>query len=255
MVLNDIILTKQFIKTGVLCFGFFILYGCQNKQKLTAENIIQRSIDAHGGLEKWNSIEALEFDKKTTLFLEDGSIEIATDQHQYFTLRPEVKGSIQDLNYDGMSRFDYKRNSIWVVENDSVRPVEEPSELMKIENSFFAAYYVACKPFDLLNKNSKLSYSEDKEVNGKLCHIVEVSYEGDTSDADKWSYLIDSETFEVLANKVVLKDHTSWVENLRFDTSTGFKFNAHRKSYRLNAQGQKTYLRAEYFYSNFKVTY
>lgn len=255
MDMKDITMIKQILKTGVICFGFFMLTSCQKKQELTAEYILQKSIEAHGGKEKWNSLEAIEFDKKTTLFLEDGSIEKTTDQHQYFTLRPEVKGSIQDLTFDGMSRFDYKNNAIWVVENDSVRPVNDPAELMRLTNSFFAAFHVACKPFDLMNENTLLTYSGEMEIDGKSCHIIDVSYATDGPDADKWSYMIDAETYEVVANKVVLTDHTSWVENLTFDTSTDFKFNAHRKSYRLNSDGEKTYLRAEYFYSNYKVTY
>ncbi|MBT8273402.1 MAG: hypothetical protein KJO77_06330, partial [Bacteroidia bacterium] len=133
--------------------------------------------------------------------------------------------------------------------------VTDPAELMKMTNSFFAAFHVACKPFDLIDENTTLNYSGETEVNGRLCHTIDVSYTNDGPDADKWSYFIDTETFEVIANKVVLTDHTSLIENLTFDTSTDFKFNAHRKSYRLNAEGEKTYLRAEYFYSNFKVTY
>ena len=40
---------------------------------------------------------------------------------------------------------------------------------------------------------------------------------------------------------------------LRFDETVNIKFNAHRKSYRLNDKGEKLYLRAEYFYSNYRV--
>ena len=65
----------------------------------------------------------------------------------------------------------------------------------------------------------------------------------------------NAQTYDLVANKVILSDHTSWIENLTYDTSTGLKFNEKRKSYRLNKQGEKTYLRAEYFYSNYSVTY
>jgi hypothetical protein len=57
----------------------------------------------------------------------------------------------------------------------------------------------------------------------------------------------------MVANKVILKDHTSLVENITFDTSTDFIFNQSRKSYRLNDTGDKIYLRATYFYDNFKT--
>lgn len=253
--MKDIIMTKQILKTGVISFGFFMLFACDQKEAPTAESIMKRSIEAHGGLDTWQAIESLEFDKKTTLFYEDGTIEKASNQHQYFTFRPEVSGSIQDLNIEGVSRFDYKKNLIRIIDNDSVRPVNDPAEIEQLTNSFFAAYHVACKPFDLLNENTILTYSGDRELDGRSCHVIDVSYKGDGPDADKWSYIIDAETYEVKANKVVLADHSSWVENLTFDTSTDFKFNAHRKSYRLNDAGEKTYLRAEYFYSNFKVTY
>jgi len=67
------------------------------------------------------------------------------------------------------------------------------------------------------------------------------------------TYIIDENTFKVVANKMELKDHTSLVENLTYNTSTDFTFNVHRKSYRLNEAGEKTCLRGEYFYSNYEI--
>ena len=59
----------------------------------------------------------------------------------------------------------------------------------------------------------------------------------------------------MIGNKVIIKDHTSLVENNTFDTTTGFIFNQSRKSYRLNDKGDKTYVRATYFYDNFKIEF
>ena len=68
-------------------------------------------------------------------------------------------------------------------------------------------------------------------------------------------YYFDVKTFQMIANKVILQDHTSFVENITFDTTTDFIFNQSRKSYRLNDNGDKTYVRATYFYDNFKTEY
>ena len=45
---------RQYFKTGVIGFGFFIylcviVFSCEQEQKLTAQNIVARSIEAHGG--------------------------------------------------------------------------------------------------------------------------------------------------------------------------------------------------------------
>lgn len=255
MNMRVMIMTKTFLKTGTLCFGFFILSNCQNKQPLTAQFIVEKAVEAHGGLTSWNAIESIEFDKKTTLFFEDGSIEKETNQKQHFTLRPRLKGSFRDLNQSGIVGFDYNGESLWEHENDSVWQVTDLGEMMRFENSFYAAHYVICQPFELLDPKSYLSYKGEVDIAGRTCHVIDVSYDGDTEASDRWSYFIDTETYEVLANKVELTDHTSWIDNLTFDRSTPIKFNAHRKSYRLNSEGEKTYLRAEYWYANYKVSF
>ena len=100
-----------------------------------------------------------------------------------------------------------------------------------------------------------LTYSGDEVFENRKVHIIDVAFEGDKEDADKWSYYLNTETFELVANKVIRPDHTSLIENLTFDRLTDFKFNATRKSYRLLETGEKDYLRADYFYKDFVVKY
>jgi hypothetical protein len=250
------IIIKILFKTKTLRFGFFVLLSftllsCQ--KKLTGLQIIEKSIKAHGGLESWQKIKQLSFDKETTLFNEDGSIELKTEQFQLFQFGTKLFGKIEWQNNGNDISIIYDDEKISKSINDSV--VDSESELVKASNAFWAAYYVACKPFDLISENTKLVLSGEIDFEGKRCYVISVFYKNDEIDADRWSYIIDAESYKVVANKVVLKDHTSWVENLTFDTSTPLIFNAHRKSYRLNEVGEKTYLRAEYFYSNFKVEY
>ena len=244
-------------KTEVLRFGFLMLIclifmGCQDAE-LSAKDIIERSIDAHGGLSNWENIKQLSFDKETTLFKEDGSVELSTDQFQLFQPRPKLFGKIEweDADSDILVMFDQGQVSKTI--NDSI--VQDENELAKARNSFFAAQYVVHQPFALLDEGVMLSLDGIETINEKNAYAISVSYPEDTADSNKWTYYIDAETFLVVANKVVLKDHTSWVENLTYNEDTDFIFNAHRKSYRLNEAGEKTYLRAEYFYSSYSVLY
>jgi len=229
--------TKILFKTKTLRFGFFMLLSfsllsCQ--EKLTGLQIIEKSIEAHGGIESWQKIKQLSFDKETTLFNEDGSVELKTDQFQLFQFGTKLFGKIEWKNNGNDISIIYDDEKISKSINDSV--VDSESELVKASNAFWAAYYVANKPFDLIDENTDLLLTGETNLEGTRCYIVNVSYKNDTTDADRWSYIIDAETFKVVANKVVLKDHTSWVENLTFDTTTPFIFNAHRKSYRLNEE-------------------
>jgi len=243
---------KTYFKTGALCLGFLFFASCQ-KDAITANEIIEKSIAVHGGLPTWENVKQLSFDKTVTLFNEDGNVQLKTEQFQLFRLQPKlfVKLEWEQEGQDMTILFENDQVSKMI--NDSIITSDE--ELQKAENAVFAAHYVVCQPFELITSEAELTLDGTIQHNEKECFVVKVKYQWDDIDADQWYYIIDPDTFEVVANKVVLKDHTSWVENLTFDTSTDFKFNAHRKSYRLNEAGEKTYLRAEYFYENFMVIY
>lgn len=244
------------LKTGVISFGFFVLlsvvvFGCQNKEELTAKQIVERSVEAHGGMEHWNKLKQLSFDKTTSLFNDDGSLESKVEQFQLFQFHPNLFGKIEWEHNGSDLSIIFEDGKIEKYINDSL--ITNSKELQAAKNSFFAAQYVVCQPFELLNEGVQLENSGIVILDEKTVYQIDVSYPEDTATSNKWSYLIDTETFEIIANKVELLDHTSWVENLSFDTASGFKFNAHRKSYRLNEKGEKTYLRAAYYYSNFSV--
>lgn len=250
-------INKTQTKTKVNYFGFFILYcflffGCATKE-LTARQIVEKSVEVHGSIDSWRNVKELSFDKETTLFLEDGSVEEKTDQFQLFRLQPSLFGKIEweDDNNDVVVIYDSEKTSKTI--NDSV--ISSSDELEKAKNSFFAAQYVIVQPFALLDEGVELALKGQVDLGDKKAYEIGVKYVNDTDTSNKWSYFFDTESFEVIANKVELSDHTSWVDNLTFDTTSEFIFNAHRKSYRLNKAGEKTYLRAEYNYSNYKVIF
>ncbi len=243
-------------KTEVKGFGFFVVlslffWSCQG-ERLIANTIIEQTLEVYGGLENWRNIDQLSFDKQVTLFLENGDLERKTDQFQLFQFQDDF-GKIEWGENDKSHMIIYEDNKIFKIENDST--INSPVAIENAERAFFASEFVIKQPFDLLRDEVILTRENDTIINSKDCYVVSVSYKGDKPDADKWYYVIDKESFLILANKVVLKDHTSWVENLTYDSSSDFIFNAHRKSYRLDKDGNKTYLRAEYFYSNYLVNY
>lgn len=254
-----LIKTRTHFKTEVSYFGFFMLIcvfvlGCKQEEKLTARRIVEQSIEVHGGLEKWNSAKTLSFDKTTTLFNKDGSVESTTMQQQSFQLQPKLKGeivsfnkSINGLYYDGERFMKRIKDSIYTITN--------PLELERMKNSFFAAHFVVCQPFKLLDEGAILKFTGIEEMDGKQVNVVAVSYKNDTETSDEWTYYFDVNTYQLVANRVKHNANISLIKNLKFDNQSGLVFNAHRESYTLKASGDTDYLRAEFFYTNFKVSY
>jgi len=240
------------IKRIACLLTIFIYANCSYKQ-LTAEMIVKNSIEKHGGIKTWNSLKVLSFDKSVTLFLEDGTIESDIKKHQEFTFYPELKGEITWRTNDKRSLIIYEKGEISKFVNDSL--ITNLADLQKAKNSFNAALYVISQPFNFLNENTQLTYLGVTSLENKKVHEINVGYINDTAASDKWFYFFDVKTFKMIGNKVVLKEHTSLVENSTFDTTTDFIFNQSRKSYRLNDKGDKTYVRATYFYDNFKTQY
>jgi hypothetical protein len=66
---------------------------------------------------------------------------------------------------------------------------------------------------------------------------------------------LDQVSYKVVANELHAKDHKSLIENVSYDESTGLIFERERKSYRIDESGKKVFLRAEYLYSDFEVTF
>lgn len=253
---KPIYMTKPIlVLTLFFIFGMLLFYGCNESSKLTARQIVEKSIEVHGGLKTWQNAKSLSFTKTTILFNRDGSIEKEVNQKQSFVLRPQLKGFIQDLKYSGIVGIDFDGDNFWKKENDSLRKITDTTELETAKNNFFSVQYVVSQPFALLEENVILKHEGKEELDDNLVHVINVSYTNDTETSDEWSYYFDTTTFQLLANKVIHKPAVSLIKNLDFNTVTGLMFNAHRKSYFLKVSGDIDYLRAEYFYKDFKVAY
>jgi len=251
------IITNKLLQTEVISFGFFMLlslslFGCLTEE-ITAEEIVQQSIKVHGDFETWEKLKHLEFDKKTILYTKEGAVENEIEQHQMFLFKPSLEGALLS-KVPMQNELYFHGDAFSKVVNDSVFMVTEPSEIEISRNTFFAAHYVICQPFKLKDENVLLDYLGVEELDNKKTHVIKVSYTTDEENSDKWTYYFDVETYQLVANKVNHNGNVSLIKNLEFNSQTGLSFNAHRKSYTL-LEKDSTYLRAEYYYKNFKALF
>lgn len=242
---------KDFFKV-IFIIAISFLFSCQ-KTKLTAKQLLSKSIDAHGGLEFWQKVDTLSFTKKTILYNRKGLKEKEITQHQSFYGGNFINGKITTIGTD--------KSSISIIGNVYTKRVGDAlisisnNEMKSITNAFKSAYYVISQPFNLMESGALLSYKKDTILNDEKTFVVDVSYKEDqnTNTPDQWTYFINANTYLIVAAKVFHSPTVSFIQNINFNKETPFVFNAERESVFLNKDGSIDYLRASYFYSNYKV--
>lgn len=244
-------MSKDFFKV-IFIIAISFLFSCQ-KTKLTAKQLLSKSIDAHGGLEFWQKVDTLSFTKKTILYNRKGLKEKEITQHQSFYGGNFINGKITTIGTD--------KSSISIIGDVYSKRIGDTlisisnNEMKSITNAFKSAYYVISQPFNLMESGALLSYKKDTILNDEKTFVVDVSYKEDqnTNTPDQWTYFINANTYLIVAAKVFHSPTVSFIQNINFNKETPFVFNAERESVFLNKDGSIDYLRASYFYSNYKV--
>lgn len=229
-----------------------LLFSCQ-KTELTAEQILSKSLEAHGGMSAWEQVDSISFHKKTILHTREGVKEKETNQHQTFDLGDGFNGQI--LTYgDPQIVYSLKDGEYAITKGDSLIILND-DEKESVKATFNSAYYVASQPFHLKESNAQLILKKDTLINDRKTYALDISYLGDTSTSDQWTYFFDAETFLITSCRVKHNTRVSFIENLVYDTYTPFVFNAERESVFLRKDGTKDYLRASYYYSDYRVVF
>jgi len=242
-----------FLKAATTIFIINLLVSCQ--KKITVDDILSKSIKAHGGIELWQKIDTLSFTKKTILYNREGLKEKEITQHQSFYGGDFINGEITSIGVD-KSRISIIGDIYSKSIEDSLAVLTD-DDVKLINKSFRSAYYVICQPFNLKQSDALLFYKKDTILNGEKTFVVDVSYREDenTNTPDQWTYFFNAKTFLVVAAKVFHSPTISFIKNTKFNTKTPFVFNSERVSIFINKDGTEDFVRAAYFYSNFKVVF
>ena len=240
----------HFRSIAVIITAFFI--SCSPGKDKEAISLIEKSIEAHGGVQSWEGLQVFSMEKEGWLYLENGEVESHSLQQNEFRLKPyfEALMSWQKDSIRHKVVFDGLKTQYWMGDNE----IQNESFLQSKKRDIDAAFYVMTKPFDLLDEGKSLTYlGMEKLPNGNEVETIQV-IDGDPDDprTDIWWYYFDPETSRIVAYKAKTSDHFSLVYNLDWDNYTGILFPAKRESYRVDSLGNHLYLRAEYTYRNYK---
>ncbi len=224
-------------------------------KETTALHVVENAIDSAGTLEKWQSIASLEYTKTTRLFLENGQIESETTQRHHYVFRPKKSIKIAWV---------IQRDSFLVVHNDSISRKFKNDSLIEqgatVKSTVNSAMYVLGMPFKLLDQGTILTYEGLKTISATdTVHTIKATYEprkhSNHSTKDVWWYHFDKNNGTFLSSMVYHEPTYALIENEFMTKEGGLTFPRRRKSYRCNKFGEKQFLRGEFHYEDYSITF
>ena len=229
----------------LLLFSFVFLTSCEDNSN-RADEILEKSLKAHGGKAQWEKMKYVNYLKKTTLYDSTGAIEKEILQKITHHWRPE-RTEIQWVDDSGVLIRALKLNgTIKLFKNSELET--DTLLLEQTKANLEAALYVYWQPYKLLDPGTQLKYIGTKKLLDTLpVEALEVRYSDDPK-ADVWTYFFDQTNFRLRATQVKHNNNISLIVNESVEKETGLYLNKERKSYFVNASGKIKYLRAAYRY-------
>jgi len=227
----------------ICAIGFL---SCSEISSQSGKEIVNKSVEAHGGREAFQELESVSFTKTTRLYKEDGSLDSETFQEQSFTMIPGYLLLIKWKDGNDEHKITYDRSNVTkLVNNVKIEDLGAIENALKLASS---AEYVFFQPFKLLDDKGQLSYEGKQMVGDSIeASVVAIKYNDDNPLSDSWRYYFD-ENYRLVAASVKHNNRISFIENLDFQTYKGTLFNKVRKSYFVDSTFQNKQLRAEYDY-------
>ena len=223
---------------------FFLVCFCSEPQ-VSAEKILQKSIQAHGGANLANRIKSIHYNKFTKLYRPNGELENHTLQeivHQWNPFLTKINWENTEGSYTAQKKLD----KVSLFANGLL--IKDSLRLNQAESSLDASLYVFWQPFKVTDPIAKKEYLGKQKILDSIDVLaLKVSY-SDNPDTDIWHYYLNPDTYKIRAVQVAHNQRTSLIVNESYETETGLSLNKTRKSFFLDSQGQIKYLRATYEY-------
>ncbi len=220
-----------------------------------ARQLLQNAIESAGGLENWQNLQELRFQKYYALYDSSGATETEARQTHVYRFTPEKQVTI---SWEAEGEKQMIRQQKEKVVRIAAGEPDTSADPQALRNNVLSAVFVVSIPFKLLDPGVELSYAgrETLENLGEV-EVLKAVYNPGQHDhhstPDTWWHYYHPGDFRQVGYKVQHAGHYSYVINRSFAMAKGFRFPRERDSYRVDAQGNRLYLRAAYEYSDYRV--
>ena len=257
---------KSLLANFIFILALIFSMGCQPTDKkkiaidpfeqikdLNAKSVLKKAINNAGGFNTWRRIKNLSYTKHGILYFANGSIETDNVQQHRYKFYPQFSAEISWEENDINHRISYNTEVAQQFENGKLTEKDPTQTVM-------SSLYVLGMPFKLLDAGTVLTTLESVVLrSGQQAKAIKANYNpkknSNHSTTEEWIYYFDKNNAEFLGSLVFHPPTYAYIENLKFTDHLPIKLPLHRKSYRTNKNREIEYLRAEFHYSDYKITF
>lgn len=236
----------------LLIFAFSILiFSCTPSHEEQAQELVEKSIEAHQLSKKWEDVAAIRFKKLTRLLDEDGEVESESEQLVEFRLKPyfEAKLTWTKDSISHIVNFNGSKTSYQMGENS----IQNEGFLKAKRAEIDVAYFAFAQPWMLADEDVNLIYEGEKTLEkGKPAESIRMELRLDSES--KWIYF-DPNSARIVAVERHTKGQNNLIETISYDETSGLLLANEQKSFKLDGNGNTQFLQAEYLYSDYQVTF
>ena len=218
----------------------------QETNQETALEIVQNSIEYHGGLTAWTNFRELTYLKKTTLYTANGAVEDSTNIMYTHTMDQGKLSSLMEWLKDGVPE-------VVLSSEGKITTTSKATDSLKTvyTKRILAAEFVYLQPFKLLEDQALLQYKGlDTLEDGTPVKVVEIAYtNADGSAGNTWWFYFNADSYRLEGNMVHHGSTYAYIRNTAYENKSGLSLNATRTSYRCDSLRNIQYVRAKYEYS------
>lgn len=225
-------------------------------QDAEVSRVLHRAFEKAGGWDKWETLSTISYKKRSVLYLENGDVESDVTQFHEYQVKPTISASI-------FWRKEGNRHSIIVQDgtankylNGELVAENDPA----VYKSFLSAHYVLFMPFKLADAGVSLTYEgvESLEDNVEV-DVIKASYAPAThenhSTSDLWYYYFDRSNGVFLGSMVYHAPTYAYIKNSEINDQLPITMNTYRESYRVDKNRNREYLRGEFFYADYIMSF
>jgi len=223
-----------------------------------AKAIIEKGWNSIGGWERYQSLQHIKYNKRAVLYHTDGSGRLESDVQQVheYQLQPTLSGTITSEDSSGVLQVVYNGDEAYKTLNGEKI---EGSEL-SAERTFLSAHFVLFSIFKMADPGVGISYVGTASTDmGYDVQVVKVDYDPSTQDNhstdDTWYMDFDATSGSYNSNMIYHAPTYNFIENNETTQVDGMTFNTYRKSWRTDGERKKEYLRGEFWYSDYELTF
>lgn len=242
----------------VLMLGGLLIQSCQSPTTARystddkVNDVLTRALNSAGGLDRYQSLDSIVYRKRSVLYHADGSVE--SDQYQLhaYALRPALSGEISWTDSLGDHGIHYDNPSTYKSLNGEKIPNSEESA----RKSFLSSHFVLMMPYKLIDPGVTLTYDGTTTIDSMTVDVLKAEYNPtdneNHSTSDVWWGYFEQGSGEFVASMVYHHPTYAYIENTIRETVGPMKQNLRRHSWRTDSLRNKQFLRAEFWYEDFK---